>query len=715
MTPTPDPFDRLAPILRHHIVNDLGWPALRPVQAATIPPVLAGENVIVLAPTAGGKTEAAFFPLLTRMIEEGWRGLSVLYLSPIRALLNNQAARLDRYHRWAGRTAALWHGDVGAAARKRLRAAPPDCLLTTPESIEAILCSRLSDPVAFFGEVRAVVIDEAHGFADGDRGWHLLAVLERLSELAGRDLQRIGLSATVGNVDALRDWLAGRSRRPRRTIAPSPPADRPTPEVTIDHVGTVEAAAKVISLLHRGEKRLVFCDSRARTERLATELRRRGVRTFVTHSSLSIDERQQAERAFAEARDCVIVSTSALELGIDVGDLDRVIQLDAPATVSSFLQRMGRTGRRSGTHPNCLFLTTRDSALVQAAAIVDLWRAGFVEPAECPPLPLHLVAQQTLALLLQQRTLPRDRLREAIARTCALFAIPAEHADPLADHLLTDGWLFDADGLVSIGPTAEKHLGGKNFLELLSAFAAPPFYTVVHGRHPIGEVHELTFFARPDAREGPIVLLLAGRAWQVNHLDPRRRLAYVEPTTEKGASRWVGTGHVIEPPVARAMGRVLRGSHAIDDLLSRRARAALADLVEEHAWLDDDRPRLVTEPDGTHTLWTFAGTRVNRALARRLRPVLDASFKPDDLSVEIRLDGDDAAARAPEILEAWQTLADGTAPAPPPLDPADAVAEKFLPCLPAPHRDLVAAAREADPPTLAALLTTPLRPTRLPP
>jgi ATP-dependent Lhr-like helicase len=194
-----------------------------------------------------------------------------------------------------------------------------------------------------------VVVDEAHAFAGDDRGWHLLALVQRLQRLAGRDLQRVGLSATVGNPDDVLGWLSAGSARPRRLVRP-PDAPGPAPDVTLDHVGGLENAVRVIASLHRGENRLVFCDSRSRVERVATGLREGRVRTFVTHSSLSADERRRAEAAFASDRDCVIVATSTLELGIDVGDLDRVVQIDAPRTVSSFLQRMGRTGRRPGRH-----------------------------------------------------------------------------------------------------------------------------------------------------------------------------------------------------------------------------------------------------------------------------------------------------------------------------------------------------------------------------
>lgn len=377
-------FERLHPALQHHIVNSLGWGELREVQSLSIDAFLTGANLVILAPTAGGKTESAFFPVISQMLTEGWDGLSVLYVSPIRALLNNQEQRLQKYFSLVGRRAACWHGDTTQGERKRILADPPDCLLTTPESLEAILVSTKINHREFFKSVQAVVIDELHAFAGDDRGWHLLSVFARIRKLADRDLQRIGLSATVGNPAEMLVWLSSGSERQRQVVAPAPVAKQ-APDVQLDYVGSLQNAAKVISLLHQGEKRLVFCDSRSRVEQLALLLRERQIDTFVSHSSLGLEERRAAEEAFAQKQNCVIVATSSLELGLDVGDLDRVIQIDAPTTVSSFLQRMGRTGRRAGTRSNCLFLATSDEGLLRAAALLDLWGRGFVEPVHAPP------------------------------------------------------------------------------------------------------------------------------------------------------------------------------------------------------------------------------------------------------------------------------------------------------------------------------------------
>ena len=209
---------RLHPTLVHHLVSTLGWNGLRPLQTAAVEPLLDGDDALLLAPTAGGKTEAAVFPLLSAMTAGGWAAPSLVYAAPLKALLNNLLPRLEAYTGWLGRRTALWHGDVTSGTRARLLRYPPDVLLTTPESLESMLVSVKVDHYRLFGGLRAVVADEVHAFAGDDRGWHLLAVLERLSRVAGRPLQRVGLSATVGNPSDLLGWLqgSGAGKRPGR-------------------------------------------------------------------------------------------------------------------------------------------------------------------------------------------------------------------------------------------------------------------------------------------------------------------------------------------------------------------------------------------------------------------------------------------------------------------------------------------------------------------
>ena len=692
-------FDRLHPALQHHIVNSLGWRALRPLQEHAIGPVLDGDHALLLAPTAGGKTEAAVFPLLSRMLTEQWGGLSVLYVCPLKALLNNIESRLRTYGALVGRRVALWHGDVGAARRRAVMRERPDLLLTTPESIEVMLVSSRSEPRVLFQDVEAVVVDELHAFAGDDRGWHLLAVLERVQRLAGREIQRLGLSATIGNPEALLEWLAPASSRPRRVVAPSDKAAT-SAAVQLDYVGNVRNAANVVSSLNRGEKRLVFCDSRARVEALAAELRQSGTETFVSHSSLGLDERRRSEEAFSQSRDCVIVATSTLELGIDVGDLDRVIQIDAPATVASFLQRLGRTGRRPGTARNCLFLATSDDGFLKASGLLRLWLDGYVEPVVPPPEPFHIFAQQLLSLALQEGRIGRATWREWLGEMPAFRAMAREHLDDIIEFMLTRGILHEDDGMMSMGVEGERAFGRRHFMDLMSVFTSEPLFSVQHGRTELGLVHPLSFHVR---RDDPVVLLLAGRSWEVTHVDWDRRVAYVTFSTETGRSRWIGQGVPLRFDHCRAIRRVLDDG-TIGVHLSRRARIRLDEIRGRFAWVDAATTAIVRDRNGASRWWTFAGLRANAALGELIGTLRLPTSREDNLSIRLR-DGISVEELKRRRDDVRANVEDGVFPVAD--DAVDSL--KFSACLPRKLAVRTLRERESDQASVRSCLKEPIR------
>jgi ATP-dependent helicase Lhr and Lhr-like helicase len=634
--------DDLHPLLVHHIVNSLGWPALRPLQVAAVGPILRGENALLAAPTAGGKTEAAAFPVLSRMLSEDWRGLSVLYLCPLRALLNNLHPRIARYAELVGRRAGLWHGDVAESAREAIRSDPPNILLTTPESIEAMLISGKTDHALLFRNLRAIVIDEVHAFAGDDRGWHLVAIAERLERLAGRELQRIGLSATIGNPEAILGWMSRTSTAPRTVVCPAPDSARPLPDITLDWVGSLGNAATVISRLHQGEKRLVFVDSRARAEELAAELRMREVTTFVSHGSLGREERRVAEEAFASSRDCVIVATSTLELGVDVGDLDRVIQIDAPATVASFLQRLGRTGRRGDIPSNMLFLATRDEAFLRAVGLLRCWADGFVEPLEPAPLPLHLAVQQLLALVLQERGVGRHTWLEWLGKPFVLGPEVEAELHALTSHLVGQDILFDDGGILGFGDEGKRLFGFRNFMDLMAVFREPPMLKVLAGRTEIGQIPvQLLTFEAPDGHR----ILLGGRNWSVRHVDWRRGTAQVEPAPDGGRARWIGDGRALSWDLCQGIRRVLAGAALGGVTESARAKEKLAEARAAFRWLrSEEETVIVRREDEPLWWWTFAGMHANQWLAGSLTGLVDPTGV-EDLCVRLVADAN------PEELE----------------------------------------------------------------
>jgi ATP-dependent Lhr-like helicase len=637
-------FDRLSPALKYQIVNTLGFTGLRPVQLMTIDAVLDGNNCVVLAPTAGGKTEASFFPLLSAMNEQDWRPVSLIYLSPIRALLNNQEARVERYAGLLGRRAFKWHGDTAPSKRKAFIADPSDVLLTTPESLEAMMMSLRVPTRALFAGLQAVIIDEVHAFADDDRGAHLSAVLERLVRFCGRDVQRIGLSATVGNPDEILRWLQGSSTRAGVVVSPPKPAVEP--QLSLDYVATPANAATVIKRLHPGRKRLVFVDSRRGVEELGKLLLQAEVDTYVTHGSLSAAQRRETEQAFERGSDCVIAATSALELGIDVGDLDHVLQLDSPPSVASFLQRMGRTGRRPGTTPNCTFLATKDAAVLQAASILRLRRAGYVEPVQPRKAAYHILAHQLLAIAIEREGVARDRWWPDVAGATAFVDVEPGEREAIVDHMLAEGILHDSGGKLWLGPKGERLYGRRNFAELYAVFSTPRLITVRWDTRDIGTV-DAQFLSGNDDEPGRSTFTLAGRPWRIVNVDWRRAVCAVEPTDQARNTRWAGAPQYLGRDLCQAMREILISDDE-DPVWSKRAREVIAALRLEHEFLRaSDSPMLVSGEE--ITWWTYAGGRANLLLAKLIEAELGGVVTVRNESLTCRGEAGQSVAR----LQSW--------------------------------------------------------------
>ncbi|MEZ4400067.1 MAG: DEAD/DEAH box helicase [Kofleriaceae bacterium] len=673
-----DALSRLSPAMQSQIVNGLGFTRLRPVQEAATAAILAGDNCVVLAPTAGGKTEAAFFPLLSQMDAEAWGPVSIVYVAPIRALLNNQEPRLVRYSGLVGRRAFKWHGDVSVSAKRSFIADPADLLLTTPESLEVMLMSRKVPAERLFQGLRAIVIDEVHAFAGDDRGGHLAAVLERLTRLCRRDLQRIGLSATIGNPATILEWMRGGSRRAGVVVDPGGP--RSAPAIDIDWVAHLGNAVEVIARLHPGRKRLVFADSRRQVEALGQRLRDRDVDACVTHSSLSLAEREAATAAFQAGDAGVMVATSALELGIDIGDLDHVLQVDAPTSVAAFLQRMGRTGRREGRRPNCTFLATDPLGLLRAAAIVRLYHQGFVEPVPVTTRAAHLLAHQLMALTIQRPGgIPVADWWAWVSAATPFRDLSADDRGALVEHMLAADILVEADGRLVLGDRGERRYGWRNFAELYAAFTTPRVLKVLWGDRELGSID--ADFAYQAGLED-LSFVLGARAWQAVELDWRARLVRVEPMRTIGEARWPGSPWLLGRELCQAMRAILVGRDDAPEW-SRRARARIAELRASYRLSAARTVELVVSDDELR-LWTFAGGRANNLLAWALGERLPDRVVVDNLFIAIPRPTEGGA----DLLR--QALADLHAGGRP--DHADAVRlagrcdagrlSKFQPCLP---------------------------------
>lgn len=683
---------RLHPHLQHAIVNDLGWRELRPVQSMTIDAVLDGANSVVLAPTAGGKTEAAIFPVLSQILTEQRKPVSMLYVCPIKALLNNQEERLRQYARLVGLDVFKWHGDVSASAKDKFRREPAHILLTTPESIEVMLISAKTDARALFADLGTVIIDEVHAFAADDRGAHLISLLERLSAFCERDIQRIGLSATVGNPQVIGQWLQGSSQRAFRLV--DPPRPPPTRDLHVDSADDLVDAATRIAAIARGRKSLVFVESRSRAEKVSQALVGSGVEVFIHHSSVSRADRALAEERFTHGSNTAIVATSTMELGIDVGDLDQVIQVDAPSSVASFLQRIGRTGRRGGTRSNCTFFCLTPESLLQAVALLRLADAGWVEDVAPAEGALHVLAHQILALALQEGGISRHAVLPMLGDAWPFASLRESAVQELVDTMVERQILYEADGLLSLGQRGERLYGRKNFFELYAVFSSPPMLRVQNGREEVGYV-SAWFVQGHDERDGPLCFRLGGRAWQVVHLDWGKASLDVRPANRGQVPTWLGNGSVLSRPLCSAMMGTLMAPGVESAWLSTSASKTLNELrVGYDGLLAEGEASL--EDHGDTVQWhTFAGGGINRLLGAGLELLTGDKWVVGNLTLKSKASGIVKVREAVRQLRDldWESLATARA-----HELARGRLSKFQPCLPQHAEDRLLGERLLDVP-----------------
>lgn len=669
-------FHRLHARLRHGITHDLGWRSLRPVQEQAIRAILDGHNAVVLAPTAGGKTEASVFPVLSRILTEELGPVAALYVCPIRALLNNQEPRLALYTRMVGLDVFKWHGDVAATRKRRFVSEPTHLLMITPESLEVMLISAKTDARVLFQNLSAVIIDEVHAFADDDRGAHLVAILERLTRFCKRDVQRIGLSATVGNPEEIGRWLQGSSERPFSLV--DPPQLSVERELHIAFADDLVGAAPAMASIARGKKSLVFVESRAGAEKVVRWLKGRDVEVFIHHSSVSRAEREFAEEQLTAGHNTAIVATSTMELGIDVGDLDHVMQIDAPSTVASFLQRLGRTGRRPGAHPNATIFCQRPESLLQAIAILSLGERGWVEDVRPADQAMHVLAHQIMALSLQEGGLSRWRVLRWLSEASPFAGLGQGRVQALVDHMVEHEILHESDGLLSLGHEGERRYGRKNFFELYAVFSSPPLLRVLHGRTEIGHI-QAQFIQGFDGESGPIVFRLAGRGWRAQRVDWRRGRMFVKPSRGGRVPSWLGQPQLLSFQLCQEMMRVLHSEGPEQEWLDRSARIELDALREGYRGLLSAGTAPLEDTTAGLQWHTFAGGAVNRLLAAGLEVITGKKWTAGNLSLKARdvarLEGRQATRQLPELD--WQAIAVRVA-----ARMARGPVSKFQPCLP---------------------------------
>ena len=555
-------FNRYAPFIQDFIYRS-GWKSMRAVQNAAGDAIFnTKNNVLLTASTASGKTEAAFFPILSLLDEDPPRSVGVLYIAPLKALINDQFGRLTQLCEEAGIPVTRWHGDVPQSQKRRLLKKPRGILQITPESLESLMINKHMEIPSLFCDLRFIVIDEIHSLLRADRGGQTFCLIERLCRLASCRPRRIGLSATIGDPALAGKFLAAGSDR--GTVIPRFDGGREIWRLSMEHFFTTSPQADEgkETLLQaapeeaptdtapkaadpgmgyifehtRGKKCLIFTNSREECESVCQHLRqyceanREPDRFLIHHGNLSASYRESAEEEMKDDGSLMSVcATATLELGIDIGRLERAFQIDAPFTVSGFLQRMGRTGRR-GAPSEMWFVMREDHPeprsllpemipwyLIQGIALVQLYiEERFVEPPRTEKLPFSLLYHQTMSTLASCGEMTPAELASRVLPLSAFHRITQDDYRILLRYLLeTDHINRTENGGLILGITGERIVNNYKFY---AVFQENLEYSVRAGSEELG-----TIVKPPPAGEK---IAIAGRVWVVEEVDHRRREVY---------------------------------------------------------------------------------------------------------------------------------------------------------------------------------------------
>jgi len=600
----PEAFTLLSPPLKS-LLQETGISKPTPPQEEAIPIVAHGENVLIIAPTGSGKTEAALLPLIDRMVQdEARQGISLLYITPLRALNRDLLKRLQVWSAKLGFSVEVRHGDTPAADRRRMAGRPPDFLITTPETLQAILPGkRMREHLS---HVKAVVVDEIHELAGDRRGVQLTVGLERLGEVCPAGFQRVGLSATVGNPSEIAQFLGGSdpvrivqvplSKDTRYKIEYPPPGEEDQ-ELARRLYTAPEAAARlalVSDLVEAHDSTLIFVNSRVNAEMLGSKFNMMDQKIMVHHGSLPKEERVRAEEAFKARQIKGLVCTSTLELGIDIGSVDLVVQYMSPRQVNSLVQRVGRSGHSLTRTSQGVLVAVSTEDLLESIGVIELAKEGRLEPTVIHHRALDVLAHQIAGLLLDSEgSVPLARITQVLRRAFPYTQLEDVELEKVVDFMRKMGYLKRDDQ--TLYRTSRTRI---YYYENLSMIPDERRYQVVDltNQQSVGILGEE--FMLTMAHVG-LNFIVKGRVWQMKQITDDGKV-YVLPINDPTAAIPGWDGQILPVPGELAV-RVGEFRKQIDRLLDEhKTRAPVAEKFSRTWPADPYGVRKVVEEIDTH-------------------------------------------------------------------------------------------------------------------
>lgn len=638
-------FNLLSEPIRKYI-RDKKWESLRPIQEASIQRIISTDhNYILISRTASGKTEAAFLPILSK-INFKEPGVKVLYISPLIALINDQFLRVESLCEYLDVPVTKWHGEASKGAKERLLKNPEGIVLITPESLEAMFVNKPYNIYHLFSSLEYIVIDEIHAFLGSDRGTHLRSLLSRLQKVNIKKFSIVALSATVSDARQyieLKEFLGDTDHT--KVIRDTTP--KPISAVFKYFPGSAEelplALLKDLYTRTRESKVLIFPNARGRVEEVAVKLKQISEKVgghnnyFSHHSSVDKEVREYVE-FFAKnstLQNFCISCTSTLELGIDIGNVDEVVQIDATHSIASLIQRVGRSGRREGKASNLYLYATEEWSLLHSLACWMLYQEQYIEPVSVNKKPYDVLVHQLLSIVKGSSGISLSMLLQDIAENSAFSNISREETEDII-HYLTDIEFFEKLGNeLIIGIEGEEVVNHKDFYSL---FDTPVFFKVSSNGVKIGELP-----LSPQIRENENIYLSA-KIWSIKDIDYRTKKIEVLPASDGKKPKFFGDAADTAHRIRKKMLEILISGEQYDflDETAKHTIALLRNEFSVFSFHDFKIERPLLNHNGRLTFYSFTGSKINRTLKLMLDSMnvevtfddKDSSFTTDDLAVE---------------------------------------------------------------------------------
>lgn len=608
-------FQLLSEPIRKYI-RDKGWEQLRPIQTAAITRILASDdNYILASRTASGKTEAAFLPILSK-INFKESGVQVLYVSPLIALINDQFYRIEELCQNLDISVTKWHGEANKTLKDKLLKQPNGVVLITPESLEAMFVNKPYFVKQLFSNLKYVVIDEIHSFIGTDRGVQLKSLISRLQRINNQSFSVIGLSATIGDYDEAKDFT-GNSSKTKVLL------DRTAKEIqALFRYFKGEGDELPLDLLKdlyietKDNKVLIFPNSRGRAEEVAVKLKKISDRVkghpyyFSHHSSVDREVREYVEY-FAKNNyrlNFCIACTSTLELGIDIGSVDEVVQIDATHSIASLIQRVGRSGRKEGELSKLYLYATNKWSLLQSIACWLLYKEGFIEPPQKKEKPYDILVHQALSITKGHSGIRLTDLIHQLRMNASFSNIELSEIEEILNYLIETDLLEKLQNEVIIGVTGERVVNNREFY---SVFKVEEAYKVVNSGHRIGEIPY-----SPQIIEDENILLSA-KIWKIVFVDHQSKKIEVIPAKDGKKPMFLGDSNIlVNSKIAEKMFEVLYDSIRYD-FLDNASNEEIEIMRKDFSIftiqnLSTQRPAIIDKM--TIEFYSFTGTRVNRTI-----------------------------------------------------------------------------------------------------